>query len=92
MTFKKEETDNFLKVFNYSKQQIRAFPGCRHLELHQDYNKDHIYVTYSIWDNEDALNAYRQSELFESVWAKTKALFADKPVAFSHKQVLTVNG
>lgn len=92
MTFKKEETDNFLQVFNESKHKIRSFPGCQHLELHQDYNKDHVFVTYSIWEDEEALNAYRHSALFEGVWAKTKALFADKPVAFSHKKVMVVDG
>lgn len=90
MTFKEEEVDNFLQVFNKSKHKIRSFPGCRHLELHRDYNKDNVYVTYSLWDNEDALNGYRNSPLFKSVWSDTKALFAEKPLAFSHKEVMTV--
>lgn len=90
MTFRKEETENFLQVFNSSKEKIRSFPGCRHLELHQDYHKDHIFITYSIWDDEEALNNYRYSDLFKSVWADTKVLFAEKPVALSHKQVMVV--
>lgn len=91
MTFRKEETENFLKVFNESKSKIRSFPGCRHLELHQDYNDTNIYITYSHWDDEKALNAYRHSDLFKSVWADTKVLFADKPVAFSHREVMVID-
>ena len=44
MTFKEEEVDNFLKVFNSSKQKIRNFPGCKYLELHRDYEKDNINI------------------------------------------------
>jgi heme-degrading monooxygenase HmoA len=39
--------------------------------------------TVSIWESEDDLNAYRNSELFENTWAKTKVLFNDKPEAWS---------
>lgn len=90
MTFHEDEVDNFLAVFNKSKSRIRNFEGCRHLELHKDYNKDNVYITYSHWDSEDALNKYRHSELFAGVWADTKALFADKPVAYSHRKVMAV--
>ncbi|MBL6448371.1 antibiotic biosynthesis monooxygenase [Fulvivirga sp. 29W222] len=90
MTFREEEVENFLKIFNASKHKIRSFSGCNHLELHKDYNKDNIYVTYSHWDNENALNNYRHSDLFKSVWTDTKALFADKPVAYSHREVMVV--
>ena len=30
-----------------------------------------------------AMNQYRDSELFKTTWAKTKVLFAAKPLAFS---------
>ena len=90
MTFREDEVDNFLAVFNKSKSRIRNFEGCNHLELHKDYNKDNVYITYSHWDSEDALNNYRHSELFAGVWADTKALFADKPVAYSHRKVMAV--
>jgi len=90
MTFKAEEVGSFLEVFNESKNKIRGFEGCQHLELHRDYNQDNIFSTYSHWVDEQALNNYRQSELFNEVWAKTKVLFADKPMAFSSKQYIIV--
>lgn len=90
MTFREGETERFLEVFESSKQKIRQFPGCRHLELHRDYNAAHIFCTYSHWEDETALDNYRHSELFKQVWADTKALFADKPVAFSNSLVMEV--
>ena len=87
MTFRKDEVANFLKVFNESKTKIRNFPGCTHLDMLKDYHTDNIYLTYSFWENADALENYRNSKLFEGVWAKTKVLFKDKPLAFSSEKV-----
>jgi heme-degrading monooxygenase HmoA len=42
-----------------------------------------MLFTLSIWDDETALEAYRQSELFQTTWAKTKVLFAEKAEAWS---------
>lgn len=87
MTFRPEEVQHFLDNFEANKEKIRNFPGCRHLELWQDENQKNIFMTYSHWDAEEALNQYRDSELFKSVWSYTKTLFADKPSAFSSKKI-----
>ncbi len=90
MTFQEDKIEDFLKVFNNSKQYIRAFAGCQHLELLRDKNTPNILMTYSYWNSEDDLNTYRDSELFKTTWAATKVLFADKPVAFSSERVEVV--
>jgi quinol monooxygenase YgiN len=87
MTFLPEKVTLFLKNFEENKQKIRSFHGCRHLELWQDENQENIFTTYSHWENEEALNQYRDSELFKSVWGVTKPLFKEKPMAFSSKKV-----
>lgn len=87
MTFQEDKVEAFLENFNQNKEKIRNFPGCRHLELWQDENFKNIFMTYSFWDSEEALNQYRDSELFKSVWSYTKTLFADKPTAFSAKKI-----
>jgi len=46
--------------------------------------------TYSIWENEEALEVYRQSELFQNVWSQTKVLFQGKPQAFSLDRLTVV--
>ena len=87
MTFKEDGVADFLTNFNLNKKAIRNTPGCKHLELWQDENDKNIFHTYSHWENEEALNQYRDSELFKSVWSFTKPLFAAKPMAFSSKKI-----
>ena len=83
MTFDPEKVTDFLKVFDSSKQLIRNMDGCVHLELLNDINTSNIFFTYSHWLTESDLNNYRSSELFESVWGKTKILFVAKAEAWS---------
>lgn len=87
MTFKLEKVEEFIDLFQRTKKKIRNFPGCTHLELHADYTQKNIFATYSIWENEEALNSYRESELFKDVWSKTKILFEKQPVAFSSRLI-----
>jgi heme-degrading monooxygenase HmoA len=90
MTFQEGSREVFLQNFEENKSSIRNFPGCRHLELWEDEHDKNIFMTYSHWESEAALNQYRDSELFKTVWSFTKALFAAKPVAFSSKKLQEV--
>lgn len=83
MTFQADKVEEFLTVFESSKQHIRDFPGVQHLELLRSTPNDHILFTFSIWESEEALENYRHSDLFKSTWAKTKPLFASKAEAWS---------
>ncbi len=83
LTFRVAEIDTFLDIFEQSKQKIRAREGCRHVELLQMPDAPHVMFTFSIWDDESALESYRNSELFRVTWAATKALFEDKPAAWT---------
>ena len=91
MTFRPEEVPAFLENFEANKSSIRDFPGCQHLELWQDENQKNIFMTYSHWDSSEALENYRQSELFRTTWAATKVLFSAKPVAFSAGQLAVLD-
>ena len=83
MSFKPECTGDFLKVFENSRMAIASFEGCRGLKLLQDVKHKNVYLTYSIWEEEQNLETYRHSELFKETWAQTKILFNDKPIAWS---------
>lgn len=87
LTFRSEETNNFEALFDRTCNQIRNFEGCRHLQLLRDKDNPNIYCTYSHWDNEQCLENYRNSAFFKDTWTQTKALFADKPLAFSVDQL-----
>lgn len=83
MTFQPEKVEEFLEIFRSSKDRIRSSQGCVYLELWRDADMPNVFLTHSHWEDASDLERYRHSELFISTWAKTKPLFADKPMAFS---------
>ena len=83
MTFKEDHIDDFRNYFPDIVDKICAQKGCKHVELMQDINDSRIFFTYSKWESENDLNAYRGSELFGQVWPKVKKWFDDKPEAWS---------
>ncbi|TNJ41213.1 antibiotic biosynthesis monooxygenase [Tamlana fucoidanivorans] len=83
MGFDTAYVDTFLRQFHASKHNIRQFEGCMFLELYQDQQDPSIFFTYSYWQTAAHLEAYRHSDLFKSVWSKTKPLFNRKPEAWS---------
>ena len=87
LTFHLELVPQFMVIFENSSGKIRAFDGNLHLELLRDLEQPNVLFTLSHWENEAALARYRQSELFKSTWIKTKALFAEKPAAWTLEEV-----
>ncbi len=87
MEFEKQHVDKFIALFENRKENIRNFPGCQYLELLQGSEaKNNIFVTYSYWSSEEALNNYRYSDLFKETWEETKAMFSRKPEAISFEK------
>lgn len=87
MTFAPAHVETFLALFADARPKIRAREGCEHLDLWQDVRYPNVFTTYSLWRDQDALDAYRESDLFRDTWAETKPLFAAAPVAHSQFQV-----
>jgi len=83
MEFQEDKIPEFLDNFDSIKERIRNFPGCRHLRLLRDLNDPCIFFTYSHWEEDRDLQAYRKSELFAGVWATTKPLFRSRAQAWS---------
>ncbi|RLD18511.1 MAG: antibiotic biosynthesis monooxygenase [Bacteroidetes bacterium] len=83
MVFRTDATDAFLHIFEKNCEKIRAADGCISLELVQSIDDPCIFFTVSTWEDNAALDAYRNSDVFRSTWVATKALFDDKPVAWS---------
>jgi quinol monooxygenase YgiN len=91
LQFKKENISSFERIFEETRDTIKTFPGCTLLELYQDVSDPAIFFTYSHWDSEKDLEAYRQSEFFQGVWARTKVLFENKAKAWSVQNVHPLN-
>lgn len=87
LSFIEAHIDTFLANFETVKDKIRAFDGNQLLELYRDKHNSNVFFTYSYWNDESDLEKYRNSELFKSVWAKTKPLFNAKPEAWSVDKV-----
>lgn len=87
MTFSEDKVDSFILNFDLNKEKIRNFEGCHKLELLRGEKMPNIFFTYSWWDDDSALNKYRNSELFAGVWETTKTFFSDKPEAWSLKNI-----
>jgi quinol monooxygenase YgiN len=87
MSFKPEKIDDFKAIFKANWKYIKGFEGCTHVELLQDENNPSIFFTYSLWRDQESVEKYRSSELFERVWGNTKVLFNDKPQAWSVREI-----
>jgi quinol monooxygenase YgiN len=83
MTFQPENVEEFLAYFDTIKHQINTFEGCKGVRMLRDIKQPNILFTYSIWESEEALNRYRDSELFAQVWPNTKKYFQEKAEAWS---------
>ena len=89
LSFAAENVDKFLNIFEQTKADIRAFEGCNFLELYRDNDNRNQFFTYSYWENDQALENYRQSEFFNNVWSRTKVLFNSKPQAWSVEKLFS---
>ena len=91
MEFEEELVPSFLEIFAASRDRIRSFPGCTHLQLLQGESDSCVFFTYSHWEKEDDLDRYRNSDLFRGVWRNTRKLFRAPPRAWSLTDQTQVN-
>jgi quinol monooxygenase YgiN len=84
MSFKPDNTETFQEIFDERKEQIAGYPGCEKVEL---LRSGDIFFTYSVWRDEEALESYRNSALFNATWALVKPLFAAKAEAWSAQKL-----
>lgn len=91
MEFQHAHAEDFLEHFRGVAPLIRAFPGVRRLELHRDAAQPNVFYTYSVWDGEQHLETYRESELFKGAWRQAKSWFSEKPQAFSLRPELVLD-
>lgn len=90
MGFQPENIDTFLNDFEVVKSKVRGFKGCLFLELYRDKSNTNQFFTYSYWEDEQALENYRNSDLFKGVWENTKQYFNQKPEAWSVDKLVSL--
>ena len=87
MEFQADKANDFEALFKSIKHKIVQTEGCFHLELWRDVDNQNVFFTYSKWQSELFLDKYKQTDIFRNAWPKTKAMFAQKPAAWSVKQI-----
>ena len=87
MEFQEDKTGDFKRIFKRQKPFIENFKGCHSVKLYKDATKHNVFYTYSLWENLQALEEYRKSEIFRKTWEEVKTLFSGKPLAFSLEEV-----
>jgi len=83
LEFREDKIEEFISFFDTIKNVVNDFPGCNGMILYNDLNKRSTFMTYSQWDSQDSLNAYRNSEAFGEIWPKIKPWFNKKPEAWT---------
>jgi quinol monooxygenase YgiN len=87
MAFQPGKERQFLDIFEASREKIRASAGCSHLHLLRDQADPSLFFTYSHWESEAHLEAYRRSALFADVWGRVSPLFRQKAEAWSTREL-----
>lgn len=85
MYFSESSEMDFVQVFEQSVGKIMEFQGCHQVILLKNMNDSNSMMTYSIWETDEDLQNYRNSEFFKNTWKKTKSLFEKKAEAWSMK-------
>ncbi|REK50672.1 MAG: antibiotic biosynthesis monooxygenase [Bacteroidetes bacterium] len=83
MTFQPHLVAEFLIIFERVREDIRNFPGCKHLEMLVWTENKAVIFTLSRWESVEKLDEYRSSQLFKETWKKTKSLFSAPAEAWS---------
>lgn len=83
LSFIQGKGNDFLTLFETFKEQIANQPGCTKLELLHDTGNPDVFFTFSVWQSEQDLEAYRHSEVFRRVWPQVKPWFREQAEAWS---------
>jgi quinol monooxygenase YgiN len=81
--FQEDKIADFLSFFEQIKWEVAKQKNCGGMKLLQDKYQPNIVFTYSLWEDENALNAYRDSELFQKIWPTIKPWFKEKAEAWT---------
>ncbi|MFT7587911.1 MAG: quinol monooxygenase YgiN [Limisphaerales bacterium] len=85
MKVREEAIADFYALFAKGGARVEASNGCSHVQLMQ--GADGYFFSYSVWEDENKLNEYRNSAFFKATWPKLKAMFSEKAEAWSTSAV-----
>lgn len=83
LEFSEAFIEDFKQLFTQVNIKISSFEGCMGVNLLQHETEKNVFFTVSKWENADALENYRQSDLFKRTWTQVKPHFIKKAEAWS---------
>ena len=83
MTFHVDRIEEVKKFLSLVRDKIQNFPGCHYLDILQDLDNRNVFFSYSLWDSDQDLYNYRNSDFFKQTWSTAKKWFSEKPLAWS---------
>jgi quinol monooxygenase YgiN len=83
LTLAHQHIEDFKQIWIAHKSGIANMQGCLSLQAYQDHKEPHIFFTISRWENEHALDNYRYSDYFKTLWSTVKPMFTAKAMAHS---------
>ena len=90
LTLKDDASINaFQEIYRSRNPFTKGVKGCREVKVLKDVDHDDVYYTFSIWDSNEDLEAYRQSNYFAETWPMVKAQLAKRAEAFSMTEIDT---
>jgi heme-degrading monooxygenase HmoA len=90
LSFNQTYCKEFETNFSDTQKIVLSSEGCRSVQLLKS-KEDGIYFTYSIWDHEQSLEMYRNSDTFKKIWLEFKAHFKDKAEAWTTTDISPQN-
>lgn len=80
-----ERADIVCSLLAEQAEKVRSFSGCLFLSLYRGEDTD--FYSLSLWESAEALEAYRQSEVFKSFWSLIKKHFRAPAKAVSFEKI-----
>ncbi len=81
-----EKTSEFEEYFRQNRPRILEHSGCQEISLLRSSSQD-VYITQSLWTDEESLERYRTSEFFRGIWPQAKTFFSAPAEAWSVEKV-----
>ena len=83
LTFTPAGLEALEQVLAKAAARVRTREGCLHMHMMRSDEEPGLIFTYSLWRDAGALDAYRHSEAFQTMWGTIKPHFAARPEAHS---------
>ncbi len=77
-----DRIDDFMDFFSTIKSTIISDFKCESVALYRE-NAGNEFFTISRWPSDEALEEYRSSDFFRTIWPEAKKMFASSAEAWS---------